>query len=363
VAREFASNRAEPSKRLFKTLNQYKESLNKVNIKIPDQPMLENNEDFRQLQSNLHKLKESIEAVKKSYERVEKNILSWNWNDPVSTLYAQIFRENIIIEVEKSKDELLKDLHRRIALKIPPGYKDANKGDEGIGDLVIWQTVLEIGKKFSRHIILVTNDKKSDWFYTENNQPLYPRFELYEEYRTYTQGKTINIISFSDFLEISSASFDTITDVTNISSQENLDNYFIDNISTQNNQLDQYTNNHESYELNAHRRDIIDFENSSALSNLHAAAFNKSNQFEQYNKKLQESIASLVDSAAMNPIEKLRDLNTAHLDIPLRALDPLEQYRDAVQKNLASLADSVTMKSIDSFKSLYPSYLYRLKKP
>ena len=71
---------------------------------------------------------------------MEADILSWNWDDSVSKIYKEIFTPELIIEVQKSEEELVEDLEFRIAHKIAPGFKDSGKLDDGIGDLIIWQT-------------------------------------------------------------------------------------------------------------------------------------------------------------------------------------------------------------------------------
>jgi hypothetical protein len=48
-------------------------------------------------------------------------------------------------------DETRKQLHneksRRYKNKVPPGYKDASKDDGGIGDFLIWKTLLLLGER------------------------------------------------------------------------------------------------------------------------------------------------------------------------------------------------------------------------
>ena len=45
------------------------------------------------------------------------------------------------------RDEVLEEMTRRYKQAIPPGYKDASKPDGGIGDFLIWKTILNLGEK------------------------------------------------------------------------------------------------------------------------------------------------------------------------------------------------------------------------
>ena len=58
---------------------------------------------------------------------------------------------------------------------IPPGYKDAGKEDSGIGDLLIWHTILELGKVHKKSVIFVSGDEKPDWFKQSQNVALHLR--------------------------------------------------------------------------------------------------------------------------------------------------------------------------------------------
>jgi hypothetical protein len=87
----------------------------------------------------------------------------------------------------------------RYAHGIPPGYKDQSKGDGGIGDFLIWKTILKLGEDRKTDCIFVTEDSKGDWW-VQSEGTFQPRIELVEEYRRATQGRTIHLMSLSHFL-------------------------------------------------------------------------------------------------------------------------------------------------------------------
>jgi hypothetical protein len=93
------------------------------------------------------------------------------------------------------------DFKRRQEHKIPPGYKDSAKDDLGVGDVLIWHAILELGKRDKKDVLFVSADGKSDWYH-QSDGPLYPRFELVDEFRRVSDGASFHILKFSDFLDL-----------------------------------------------------------------------------------------------------------------------------------------------------------------
>ncbi|OFY85008.1 MAG: hypothetical protein A3K10_01180, partial [Bacteroidetes bacterium RIFCSPLOWO2_12_FULL_31_6] len=210
VAREFAKNRPNKLGDLYLHLRQISSKMNSGNFDIKEFPLLESNKDFIELKKIFDEIKSLIKKSRKQFEIIDKQINDWNWDDPISREYKKIFTKEIIIEISKSREDVVKDLESRIKYKIAPGYKDSSKIDDGIGDLIIWQTILELGKKLKKDIIFVSNETKNDWFHKQDNIALYPRFELYDEYRSYTEGNCVNFINYLQFLELGKVPKETI---------------------------------------------------------------------------------------------------------------------------------------------------------
>ena len=51
----------------------------------------------------------------------------------------------------------------RYSDKVPPGWKDASKGENRYGDLINWKEILRFAKDSGKSIIFVSNDVKEDW--------------------------------------------------------------------------------------------------------------------------------------------------------------------------------------------------------
>lgn len=213
AAREFANNRANRIGDVFLQIRQIKDNLNSGSFKINQYPILHNNKDYKELLKQFESIQTSIKASRKHLDNLETHIQSWTWDDNVSQAYKEIFTPEVIIEVKKSKEDLEKDLEFRIEYRVAPGYKDSKKPDDGIGDLIIWQTILELAKEKGKDLIFVTNDQKNDWFYKQDKIGLYPKYELFDEFRRFTKGKSIAIINFIKFLELSNAKPETIEEI------------------------------------------------------------------------------------------------------------------------------------------------------
>lgn len=213
VSREFAKNRGKKISEVFLKIRQTKNNLNHGAFKLEDYPILDELKLIEDLKEEFTIIKNAIKKSRKILTKIEEEIKLWNWNDRVSKVYKEVFTPDIITEVKKKEEDLIKDLKFRIQYKIPPGFKDSSKLDDGIGDLIIWQTILEIGANNKSDVLFVTNDEKNDWFTKQDHIGLYPRFELFDEFRRYTNGKSIGIISFAKLLELGNASKEAVEEV------------------------------------------------------------------------------------------------------------------------------------------------------
>ncbi|MEQ4514037.1 MAG: PIN domain-containing protein [Pantoea agglomerans] len=206
AVREYLDNRAtkitDINEALQKKSNQ---NFNYVGV----HPLLESLPEYKEL----IELEESLKIVIKNYQAKIRNTLSavqaWGWNDPVSKMYHEVLADRILDDDALDFAIIEKDLKRRNELNIPPGYKDRNKDQNQAGDLVIWHEILDLAKNKDKHLIFVSVDEKTDWWHQSGKNPLYPRFELVDEFREATKGKSFHIVSLSTLLEI----FDTDSEV------------------------------------------------------------------------------------------------------------------------------------------------------
>ena len=112
-------------------------------------------------------------------------------------------------------EALRKDWELRSIEKRPPGYKDASKDDGGIGDFLIWKTLLALGSK-GKDIVFVTNEAKADWFVRSGREPLYARPELVAEYRSHSSGKSLRLCSLHELLAEMDVDAEVVSEVQKI---------------------------------------------------------------------------------------------------------------------------------------------------
>ena len=208
VAREFATHRATKLSELYQQLSR---KMNNAASPLKGRyPLLEDLASYQKITEIETRIDSLLEEYRKAIDAVLREIRNWTWNDPVSNRSASLFSDDVVFDLAiNNKENILEELERRRLHKIPPGYKDARKDDNGIGDLLIWLSILEIGQKRNTDLIFVSGDDKADWWHRSEKKPLYPRHELVDEYRRSSGGKSFHIVSFSDFLNLYGAS-DTI---------------------------------------------------------------------------------------------------------------------------------------------------------
>jgi hypothetical protein len=211
VAREFVKNRPEKIKEIFQRLHEKRSKLQNVGLeKSPLLNELPSYEQAKQIELQINKL---FDDYKNKIGEIIEVVQNWVWNDPVSLIYKELFTPEIIFELKLDEEDMKKKLERRYAHNIPPGYKDKDKPDAGIGDLLIWYTILEIGKNHKRDVVFVSMEQKTDWFHRSNNKILYPRFELVNEFNQYSDNKSFYIIRLSDLLKLSTVGEDIVKEI------------------------------------------------------------------------------------------------------------------------------------------------------
>lgn len=206
VAREFAKNRASKISEIVQQLSTKRDSIPPV--KKSTYPLLSPLPAFQKHVELEDRINQFLSEYRLSINNILRVISDWTWNDPVSELYRELFSKGVVYDLPLDQNLLTAEFRKRRRQRIPPGFKD-----KGIGDLIIWKTILDHGKKTNRDVILVSNDVKTDWWYQSDKESLYPRFELVDEFRRETGGHSVHIVTFSKFLDLYGASEAVIEEV------------------------------------------------------------------------------------------------------------------------------------------------------
>lgn len=158
-------------------------------------------------------LKKAGRDYAKALQPLIDRMKAWRGDDPVTLVYQKIFSSEVVVECESDRVQVAKDWQARLDKKVPPGYKDAGKPDKGIGDFLIWLTILEIGNTNQKDVIFVTGEEKADWLVRSANEGVYPRPELIDEFRRKTNGKNLQLLKLADLLSEVGVSEGVVEDV------------------------------------------------------------------------------------------------------------------------------------------------------
>ena len=176
-------------------------------------PLLSGMEEYAELERLEGAIKELVTEYKKQLKVTLKSVSDWGWNDPVSKMYHEVLSQCVLNDEHINLDKVKADLEYRNEHKVPPGYKDGSKADNQAGDLLIWHELLHLGEQHQKDVIFISGDAKSDWWHKSNKKAIYPRFELVDEFRTKTNGKSFHIMSLSQLLATFDASEDVVSAV------------------------------------------------------------------------------------------------------------------------------------------------------
>jgi hypothetical protein len=199
VIREFLRNREIKISELFTSIDSLLSSL--PNLKEFEYPVLGEIESYKLLKETRDKIKDDVKKYKQYLNDLKIGITNWNWTDPLSLTYSEIFSENILIKNTEKEEELIKEYDERLLNGIPPGNKDSSKEDNALGDFLIWKCILSIGTDLNKNVIFITNDEKNDWMVKGNKQSISTKYELVDEFYRITNGNEFICMTFSMFLE------------------------------------------------------------------------------------------------------------------------------------------------------------------
>ncbi|MEH3116817.1 MAG: PIN-like domain-containing protein [Methylorubrum populi] len=164
--------------------------------------------------------REAAKAYLEQLRRLTGHMKGWRGDDPVTRLYAGVFGSGQTVAPAESNEQVIEELEYGIRHRVPPGYKDAAKEDQGIGDVLIWLSLLHLGRTQRKDLIFVTGEEKADWFVRSGGKRLYPRPELVDAYRR-VSGRSLRLSSLHDLLKEMAAPAGLVADVADAEATAN----------------------------------------------------------------------------------------------------------------------------------------------
>jgi hypothetical protein len=213
AAKEFIDHRSVKVGEVFHNILDQKSRNSNPSV-LKSIPILENEKAYKKIKKLEKEIADKIKEISKNYDELSETVLSWsNWSDPISLLYKNLFTPEIIIDPVIDKESFKTEIEKRFFHEIPPGYKDGGKPDDGVGDLLIWKTILYLGEIHNKNLIFVSGDTKIDWCIRNSKTVIAPRPELINEYRCASGGKSFYFIQLSQLLKMFDASEEVIDDI------------------------------------------------------------------------------------------------------------------------------------------------------
>lgn len=182
---------------------------------VPVVPMLAEHSEYDHAKEHSASIEKGRKDFRKAIEAMKSKLCDWGWDDPVTKLFCEVFTPERIVKCTTERTAIVSDLKWRLQMKLPPGYADASKPDGGIGDVLIWHTLIELGKSKQASVVFVSNDEKSDWVVNVNDVAVTARGELIAEFFAKT-GQHFAVMNLTRFLELNQANDQTIEAVKEV---------------------------------------------------------------------------------------------------------------------------------------------------
>jgi hypothetical protein len=205
VALEFQKNRLgviEEQKKAYDDLDKELEKLSKsVLQRLRQHPRLDKGELGQQIEAALTPIREEIASVKESHPNplIDGHALG---SDTVRDALDKALKGRV---GQPRDPEQLKQVGApRYETEQAPGWKDKEKPEpEKYGDLAIWLDAIQRAKDEDRPLILVTEERKEDWWWVDGGVLIGPCPELVEEMKE-KAGQAFHLCNLAQFMQESS---------------------------------------------------------------------------------------------------------------------------------------------------------------
>jgi len=181
VAKEFHTNRVKL------ILDQIKENDTQMICLSKFKNVLVNNRNSPHIsEKNLQSFSQAEKLVQDEFELNKREYESLLTNDTILDEITKIFDGRTGNNYDQDKlANLIKEFEERYKKRIPPGFQDKAKPDDRkYGDALIWYQIIDEASKNSKPVILVTGDKKDDWWNIVSGKTIGPLPELISEIKT-----------------------------------------------------------------------------------------------------------------------------------------------------------------------------------
>lgn len=183
-------------------------------------------------EQTLDAVRNALSEFKRDLSSRSENHWAWLTDDGIKDHIADLFQGKVGESYPISRlEEIIRLGRERYINQIPPGYSDDGKAKDGdsflaqldrYGDLIIWHQILDKARCGSHDVVLVTDDRKADWWQIQSGKTLGPRPELIREFADETQrafymyrsGRFMQVTADSTDRELDEAALDEVETVS-----------------------------------------------------------------------------------------------------------------------------------------------------
>ncbi len=147
-------------------------------------------------------VKSSIEQAQKKIGNAKESYPKFLQDDPILDQLSELFKGAVGDDFkDEDKKKIAEQAEERKKNKVPPGYLDDGKDDDRpYGDYYLWRQIIEHAKTKERPVVLVTSERKEDWWEKISGKTTGPRPELLMEAKQ-ASGQRVLIYQTERFLE------------------------------------------------------------------------------------------------------------------------------------------------------------------
>lgn len=174
-------------------------------------------------ESNLNKMNRIVKKIKKQVDDFKKDNEKWFEKDPILEKITSLFDGKVGDQYDGKK---IKDIQNRrgparYKKSVPPGYKDVRKDYNRYGDLIGWYQIIDMACEKNKDVILISEEKKGDWWNIKNEDIIGPRYELIKEIKN-KAGVCFHMYTLDEFLKHAKIDADTIQEVKDVSEKNRI---------------------------------------------------------------------------------------------------------------------------------------------
>ena len=178
---------------------------------------------------NVDKIRNDIKNFKsRTSNKIKKWMTEFEKNDKDSLLeeILELYEGKVGDDYDDNDlDKIYDEGGVRYPKSIPPGYADMKEKEKmgnrhKFGDLIWWKQAIDYAKTMQKDLIIVTDDRKEDWWYKVSGRIISPRVELIREFHKETDGRKFLMYQTHQFMKMAKELDDAQVSDSSISEAE-----------------------------------------------------------------------------------------------------------------------------------------------